>query len=54
MVAQPFLSLPAAVTPIVQGDMVVEPVIDSPVPMPATPIVGSPMAEIDEEEEPVF
>jgi hypothetical protein len=54
MVAQPFLSLPAAVTPMVRGDMVVEPVIDSPVPMPATPIVGSPMAEIDEEEEPVF
>jgi hypothetical protein len=54
MVAQPFSSLLAAVTPIVHGDMVVEPVIDSPVPMPATLIVGSTMVEIDEEEEPVF
>jgi hypothetical protein len=34
--------------------VVAEPVVDSPVPMAATPIVGSPMAEIDEELEPVF
>jgi hypothetical protein len=34
--------------------VVVEPIVDSPVPMAATPIVGSPMAEIIEEEKPVF
>jgi hypothetical protein len=34
--------------------VVAEPVIDSPVPMSTTPIVGSPMAEVDEELEPVF
>jgi hypothetical protein len=34
--------------------MVVEPVVDSPVPMVATPIVGSPMTEVDEDLEPVF
>jgi hypothetical protein len=51
MVAEPFFLIPAAITPIVQGNVVVEPVIDSPVTMTATPIVGSPMAEINEEEE---
>jgi hypothetical protein len=54
MVAKPFFSIPAAVTPIVQGNVVVEPIIDSPVTMVAMPIVGSSMTEIDEEEEPVF
>jgi hypothetical protein len=34
--------------------VVVEPVVDSPVPMVATPIVGSPMTEVDEDLEPVF
>jgi hypothetical protein len=34
--------------------VVVEPVVDSPVTMAATPIVGSLMVEIDEEEKPVF
>jgi hypothetical protein len=34
--------------------VVVEPIVDSPVPMVATPIVGSPMAEIIEEEKLVF
>jgi hypothetical protein len=34
--------------------VIVEPVVNSPVPMAATPIVGSPMEEINEEEEPVF
>jgi hypothetical protein len=34
--------------------VVVKPVVDSPVPMAATPIVGSSMAETNEEEEPVF
>jgi hypothetical protein len=53
MVVEPFSSVPAAVTPIVQGNVDVEPVVHSPVTMGATPIVGSPMAEIDEEE-PVF
>jgi hypothetical protein len=54
MVGEPFFSIPAAVTPIVQGNVVVEPIVDSPVPMAATPIVGSPMVETNEEEEPVF
>jgi hypothetical protein len=34
--------------------VVVEPVADSPVPMAAMPIVGSPMTEVDEDLEPVF
>jgi hypothetical protein len=54
MVAEPFFSVPAVVTPMAQSNMVVEPVADSPVPMAATPIVGSPMAEVDEELKPVF
>jgi hypothetical protein len=54
MVAKPFFSVPAAVTPMVQGNVVAEPVADSPIPMVATPIVGSPMAEVNEELEPVF
>jgi hypothetical protein len=54
MVTEPFFLIPAAVTPMVQGSVVVEPIVDSPVPMAATLIVGSPMAEVDEEEEPVF
>jgi hypothetical protein len=54
MVAGPFCSVPAAVTPMVQGNVVAEPIVDSPVPVAATPIVGSPMAEVDEEVEPVF
>jgi hypothetical protein len=54
MVAELFFSVPTAITPIVQGDVVVEPIVDSPVPMTATSIVDSPMAEIDEEEEHVF
>jgi hypothetical protein len=54
MVAEPFFSVPAAVTPMTQGNMVTEPVADSPVPMAAIPIVGSPMTEVDEELEYVF
>jgi hypothetical protein len=54
MVAEPFFSVPAAVTPMVQGNVVAELVADSPIPMVATPIVGSPMAEVNEELEPVF
>jgi hypothetical protein len=54
MVEESFFSIPADVTPIVQGNVVAEPVVDSPVTMAATLIVGSPMAEIDEEEEPIF
>jgi hypothetical protein len=49
MVTEPFFSVPAAITPIVQGNVVVEHVVDSPVTMVATPFVGSPMAENDEE-----
>jgi hypothetical protein len=38
-----------------QGNVVAEPVVDSPVPIAATPIVGSPMmAGVDEELGPVF
>jgi hypothetical protein len=54
MVAEPFFSVPAAVTPMAQGNVVAEPIADSPVPMAATPIVGSPMTEVDEELELVF
>jgi hypothetical protein len=39
---------------MVQGNVVEEPVVDSPVPVTVTPVVGSLMAEVDEEEEPVF
>jgi hypothetical protein len=39
---------------MVQGNVVEEPVVDSPVPVTVTPVVGSPMAEVDEEEEPIF
>jgi hypothetical protein len=39
---------------MVHGNVVVEPVVDSPVPITAMPIIGSPMAEINEEEGPVF
>jgi hypothetical protein len=54
MVGAPFFSIPTGVTSIVQDNVIVEPVVNSPVPMAATPIVGSPMEEINEEEEPVF
>jgi hypothetical protein len=54
LVGEPFFSVPATATPIVQGNVVVEFVVDSPISMAATPIVGSPMTEIDEEEESVF
>jgi hypothetical protein len=54
MVAEPIFSVPAAVTPMTQGNVVAEPVADSPVPMAATSIVGSSMTEVDEELEPVF
>jgi hypothetical protein len=49
MVAEPFFSVPAAVTPMAQGNVVVEPVVDSPVPMVVIPIVSSPMTEVDED-----
>jgi hypothetical protein len=54
MVQEPFFSIPAVVTAIVQGSVVAIPVVDSLVTMVATHIVDSPMAEIDEEEEPIF
>jgi hypothetical protein len=54
MVEESFFSVPTEVTPIVQDNVVVEPIIDSPIPMVVTPIVGSPMAETNEEEKPVF
>jgi hypothetical protein len=49
MVAEPFFSVPAAVTPMVHVNVVAEPVVDSPVPMAVTHIVDSPMTEVDEE-----
>jgi hypothetical protein len=54
MVAEPFFSVSAAVTPMAQGNVVAELIADSPVPMVITPIVGSPMTEVDEDLEPVF
>jgi hypothetical protein len=39
---------------MMQCNVVAEPVIDSPVPVAATPIVGSLMTEVDEEVEHVF
>jgi hypothetical protein len=54
IVAEPFFSVPAAVTPMVQSNVVAEPVVDSPVPMAAMSIVGSPMTEVDEGLEPIF
>jgi hypothetical protein len=39
---------------MVQDNVVVEPVVGFPVPMAATHIIGSLMAEVDEELEPVF
>jgi hypothetical protein len=53
IIAEPFFSIPAAVTPMVQDNVVAEPVVNSPISVVATPIVGSPMAEV-EEVEPVF
>jgi hypothetical protein len=54
MVKETFFLVPAAVTPIVQGNMVVELIVDSLIPMVVTPIIGSPMAETNEKEEPSF
>jgi hypothetical protein len=54
MVAEQFFSIPAAVTPMAQGNVVAEPVADSLIPMAVMPIVGSPMTEVDEDLEPVF
>jgi hypothetical protein len=54
MVAEPFFSIPANVAPMVQGNVVAEPIADSPIPMAATPIVGSLMTEVDEDLEPIF
>jgi hypothetical protein len=54
MVAEPFFSVPAAVKPIVHGNVVVEPIAESPAPMAATHIIGFLMTEIIKEEEPVF
>jgi hypothetical protein len=54
IVVEPFFSVPAAVTPMTQGNVVAEPIADSPVPMAATHIVGSPMTEVGKDLEPVF
>jgi hypothetical protein len=54
MVVEPFFLVPAVVIPMMQGNVVAEPVADSPIPMTATPIIGSLMTEVDEDLEPVF
>jgi hypothetical protein len=54
MVVEPIFSVPAAVTPMAQSNVVAEPIADSPVPITTTPIVGSPITEVDEDLEPVF
>jgi hypothetical protein len=54
MVEEPFFSIPAAVTPIVQDNVIAEPVVDSPVAMVVTSIVGSLIANFDEVEESIF
>jgi hypothetical protein len=54
IVAEPFFSVPMAVAPMVQANVVAEPIVGSPIPMVATSIVGSPMTEVDEELELVF
>jgi hypothetical protein len=54
MAVELFFSVPAAVTSIVQGNVVTEPVVNSPVLITVMSIVGSPMVEVDEEFEPVF
>jgi hypothetical protein len=54
MIAEPLFSVPTTVAPMAQGNVVAEPVADSPIPMAATPIIGSPMTEVDEDLEPVF
>jgi hypothetical protein len=53
MVTERFFSIPAAVAPMMQVNVIVQFVVGSPVPMAAMPIVGSPMAEVDEELEPI-
>jgi hypothetical protein len=44
-----FLSVAAAVTPIVQGNVVVKHIVDSPISITVTPIIDSLMIEINEE-----
>jgi hypothetical protein len=53
MFAESFFLVPADVTLMVHTNVVTEPVVDSPIPVAATPIVGSPMAEVDKQEEPI-
>jgi hypothetical protein len=54
MVAEPLLSVLVAAAPMAQGNVVTEPVVDSPISMAAMPIVGSPMTEVDEDLKLVF
>jgi hypothetical protein len=54
MVVEPFFLVPAVVIPMMQGNVVAESVVDSPIPMIAMPIIGSPMTEVDEDLEHVF
>jgi hypothetical protein len=48
-----FFSVAIAVTHMVLGNVVTEPVVDYTVLVVVTPMVGSPMAEVDKEEEPI-
>jgi hypothetical protein len=54
LVVELFFSVPATITPMVQSNVVAEPIVDSPVHMAIISIVGSPMTEINEEAEHVF
>jgi hypothetical protein len=47
-------SIHVDVTPIIQGNVVATPVVGFRVTMVVTHVVGSPMTEIDEGEEPIF
>jgi hypothetical protein len=47
-------SVPVIITPIVQGNVIAQLIVDSPVIMAVTSIGCSPMTKIDEEEEPIF
>jgi hypothetical protein len=54
MVTEPFFSVPSVVTLMAQGNVAAEPIADSPISMATTPIVGSPMTEVDEDLKHVF
>jgi hypothetical protein len=54
MVTEQFFLLSAIVIPIVQGNVIIESVVNSHVTMAAMLIIDSPMTKINEEEKHVF